>query len=154
MANRFSSRRYWFNDLNSSLYQQQGRFGQGAKKKGKNNVYRINLPFSGLSRTNQLEKRYTAALHGDRRTHIYVYIRNCIANTEEYAGGWAAGPGFVSFLPYPAARRRQNGCISDAAASSLERLTRGCTNCLCVVTSAARSSVVRGGARNRAHHPV
>lgn len=34
MDNRFSSRRYQFNDLNSSPYQQRGRFGQGAKKKG------------------------------------------------------------------------------------------------------------------------
>ena len=38
-------------------------------------------------------------------------------------GGKARGP---PFLPLPLSASLQNGCISDAAASSLERLTRVC----------------------------
>lgn len=159
MDNRFSSRRYRFNDLNSSPYQRQRRFGQGAKKKEQKR--RISYksspnPFPPVFRERTSSKNEPRCMEIDVRT--YMYIRATASRTRGGIRG-RAGERTARVLPpspNPTARRRQNGCISDAAASSLERLTRGCTNCLCVVTSAAsaaRSSVVRGGARDRAPPP-
>lgn len=126
MDNRFSSRRYWFNDLNSSSYQQQGRFDEGAEKKGeKNNVYRINLlptPFP-RSFASEPARKTSGALHGDRRAHIYVYPRNCIAEHGEIRG--RGRPGLPPFpLPCRAspAKRMHFGCSCEFVRASNARV--------------------------------
>lgn len=90
---------------------------EGEKRKGSAWI------FMGMDSGEWRKKRGGADRMADNRRGRSACVSGNGSAAQPRRGGKARGP---PFLPLPLSASLQNGCISDAAASSLERLTRVC----------------------------
>lgn len=156
MNNQSSSRRYRFNDVNNSQHISSKRkicLVRPVKKEvheGNDESHKSSPNPFLRSFANKPTRKTHRALHGDRRIHIYMYIRATTSRTRRNTR--AAGP-FVSLPPRTSPTKRMHfGCSCEFVRAS-NASECASPNCLCAVTSASvggvgdrgRSSVVRSG---------